>query len=80
MTPPPATAVADSMPPPPPSAPAPGESKINREIMRVMDGASPGYFMLLGACVLSVTAAGATWFYQVYEGLGIGGYTMDLMK
>lgn len=61
------------MQPPPPSTPA--ESKINREIMSVMDGASGGYFLLLGACILSVTAAGATWVYQVYEGLGIGGYT-----
>ena len=72
MTPPPATAVADAMTPPPKR---PEDSRINREIMSVMDGISPGYLLLLGACILSVTAAGATWVYQVYEGLGIGGYT-----
>ncbi len=74
MTPPPATAVADSMTPPPTSK-DPRDSKTNRDIMYVMEGISPGYLLLLGLCILSVTAAGATWFYQVYYGLGLGGYT-----
>jgi molybdopterin-containing oxidoreductase family membrane subunit len=71
MTPPPAESVADAMRP----VPQPADSKINRDIMRVTEGISLGYLLLLGACILSVTAAGATWVYQVYIGLGIGGYT-----
>ena len=54
------------------------DSKINRDILSVMHGISPGYLLLLGICLLSVTAAGATWIYQVYEGLGIGGYSHPL--
>ena len=54
MTPPPATAVADSMTPPPESK-DPRFSKANRDIMYVMEGLGPGYLLLLGLCILSVT-------------------------
>jgi len=71
MTPPPALSAV----PTPEAAPAPGDSKINRDLLRVMEGASPGYFLLLGATVLVVTAAALTWIYQIYIGLGVAGYT-----
>ena len=68
MTPPPAAAesiqLAES-----------ADSKINRELLAVMDGVSPGYFLLLGTTILGVTAAAITWIYQIYIGLGIAGYT-----
>ena len=70
MTPPPATPV-----PAAPAGPAPADSKINRDLLGVMEGVSPGYLLLLGACLASVGAAGATWIYQIYIGLGVGGYT-----
>jgi Ni/Fe-hydrogenase subunit HybB-like protein len=69
MTPPPAALTAVE-----PAAP-PSDSKINRDLLAVMEGVSPGYFLLLGATVLSVTAAALTWIYQIYIGLGIAGYT-----
>jgi len=71
MTPPPAMSVADAMRP----APESPDSKINRDLLRPMEGASRGYFLLLGAALLSVVAAGATWIYQIYLGLGIAGYS-----
>ena len=72
MTPPPAMSVAESMSP----ASEPPDSKINEDLLGVMyHPPSLGYLLLLGAAVLSVVAAGATWVYQVYIGLGIGGYT-----
>ncbi len=74
MTPPPAMPVADTLHP----VAADTDSKINRDLMRVMDGASLGYLLCLGVSILAVTAAGATWVYQVYAGLGIGGYTHPL--
>jgi Ni/Fe-hydrogenase subunit HybB-like protein len=70
MTPPPPEAVAALIRP----APAPPDSRINRDILSVMDGASIGYWTLLGLAVLVVHVAGAIWIYQVYKGLGIAGY------
>ncbi len=52
MTPPPAASAA--------AAPNAGDSKINRDLLRVMDGVSPGYFLLLGVTLLGVTAAALT--------------------
>jgi Ni/Fe-hydrogenase subunit HybB-like protein len=72
------------MTPPPAALPAvepvaaPADSKINRDLLAVMEGVSPGYFLLLGATLLSVTAAALTWIYQIYIGLGIAGYTHPL--
>ncbi|MEN8159726.1 MAG: NrfD/PsrC family molybdoenzyme membrane anchor subunit [Myxococcota bacterium] len=60
-----------------PAAPN-GDSKINDDLLRVMEGVSPGYFLLLGATVLGVIAAALTWIYQIYIGLGIAGYTHPL--
>ena len=73
MTPPPALSVAEPSP-----APAPADSKINRDLLAVMDGVSPGYFLLLGTTILVVTAAALTWIYQIYIGLGIAGYSHPL--
>lgn len=70
MTPPPAESVAAMIRP----APKPPDSKVNRDLLRVMDGAGPGYWLLLLIAAGSVGAAGAVWFYQVYKGLGIAGY------
>jgi Ni/Fe-hydrogenase subunit HybB-like protein len=70
MTPPPALSAAET-----PPTPAGADSKINRDLLRVMEGVSPGYFLLLGTTLLVVTAAALTWIYQIYLGLGIGGYT-----
>jgi molybdopterin-containing oxidoreductase family membrane subunit len=55
-------------PPPPP------DSRINRDILSVMAGAGPGYWLLLLTAVVVVHVAGAIWVYQVYKGLGIAGY------
>ena len=72
MTPPPAMSVADTLRP----TPEPPDSKINRDLLGVMyHRLSPGYLLLLGAAILSVVAAGATWVWQIYIGLGVGGYT-----
>ncbi len=71
MTPPPAVSVAESMR----SVSAPADSQINRDLLSVMEGTSLGWLALLSACLLVMGAAGATWIYQVYIGLGIAGYT-----
>ena len=71
MTPPPAESVAAMIRP----TPAPPDSKVNRDLLRVMEGVSPGYFALLGLAVSFMLAAGAVWVYQVYKGLGIAGYS-----
>jgi len=70
MTPPPPEAVAAMIRP----APRRPDSRINRDILSVMEGASLGYWVLLASAVLMVHVAGAIWIYQVYEGLGIAGY------
>ncbi len=69
------------MTPPPPAAsmaamirPAPPDSRVNRDLMSVMDGTSAGYWILLLLAASITGAAGVTWAYQVYAGLGIAGY------
>ncbi|HEU4429337.1 MAG TPA: NrfD/PsrC family molybdoenzyme membrane anchor subunit [Myxococcota bacterium] len=71
MTPPPAISVAEAMRP----VHKPSDSKINRDLLGVMEGVSLGWAALLLAALTLVGAAGATWVYQVYLGLGIAGYT-----
>jgi len=71
MTPPPAISVAEAMRP----VPKPSDSKINRDLLGVMEGVSLGWATLLLAALALVGAAGATWVYQIYLGLGIAGYT-----
>src|SRR4029453_6024864 len=69
MTPPPALSAAEPHP-----EPTRTDSKINRDLLSVMAGVSLGYFLLLGATIIAVTAAALTWIYQIYIGLGIAGY------
>lgn len=57
-----------------PADPPGADSQVNRDLLQVMDGISPGYLLLLAATVLSVVAAGGVWIWQVYLGLGVGGY------
>ena len=56
-------------------APAPRDSKVNRDLLARDEGA-PRWATgrLLGLCVLLVHVAGGIWVYQVYKGLGIAGY------
>ena len=70
MTPPPAESVAAMIR----SGPAPRDSKINRDILSVMEGTSPSYWLLLAIVAGFVALAGGIWLYQVYKGLGIAGY------
>jgi molybdopterin-containing oxidoreductase family membrane subunit len=70
MTPPPAESVAAMIRP----TPVTGDSKANRDILRVMEGGSLGYFALVALSVGAMLAAGGVWIWQVYEGLGIAGY------
>ena len=70
MTPPPAESVAAMIRPPP----RPSDSTVNRDLLAVMEGASIGYWLLLGLSVAFVLLAGGIWIYQVYRGLGIAGY------
>jgi molybdopterin-containing oxidoreductase family membrane subunit len=56
------------------SGPAPRDSKINRDILSVMEGTSPSYWLLLAIVAGFVALAGGIWLYQVYKGLGIAGY------
>ncbi len=69
--PPPPTAVATMME----STPAEPDSKVNRDILHVMEDTTFGWLALLLVAIGTVTGAGAIWFYQVYKGLGIAGYT-----
>jgi molybdopterin-containing oxidoreductase family membrane subunit len=71
MTPPPVTSIADPMRP---LAPA-EDSKINRDILAVMGKPTLGYWLCLGAALATMHLAGGLWVYQVYIGLGLGGYT-----
>lgn len=70
MTPPPAESVAAMIRP----TPIAKDSKANRDLLRVMDGASFGYFALVALAVGAMLAAGGVWIWQVYKGLGIAGY------
>ena len=71
MTPPPAESVAAMIRP---SAHEPPDSKVNRDILAVMEGASLGYWLLLLIAAGFVGLAAGVWIWQVYEGLGIAGY------
>jgi len=71
MAPPPAMPVADAMRPVPPE----GDSQANRDMLRVMEKPSLGYFGLLGITLLAMHVAGALWAMMVYLGLGVAGYT-----
>jgi molybdopterin-containing oxidoreductase family membrane subunit len=73
MTPPPIS-VAESMRP----VETPSDSKINRDLLGVMQGVSIGWVVLLHAALATVVAAGATWVWQIYKGLGVAGYTHPL--
>jgi molybdopterin-containing oxidoreductase family membrane subunit len=70
MTPPPAESVAARIRP----APRPPDSVVNRDLLSVMEGTSPGYWLLVLIAGGFVAAAGGVWVYQVYKGLGIAGY------
>jgi molybdopterin-containing oxidoreductase family membrane subunit len=72
--PPPAESVAAMIRPPP----ATRDSRINRDILSVMEGTSPGYWLLLLIAVVVVHIAGGIWIYQVYKGLGIAGYAYPI--
>jgi molybdopterin-containing oxidoreductase family membrane subunit len=69
--PPPAEALAARLAPPPVAS----DSKINRDILSVLDGATLKYWGLLGLVVLGVVQAVGTLAYQTYTGLGIAGYS-----
>jgi molybdopterin-containing oxidoreductase family membrane subunit len=71
MTPPPAAPSVAAMIRP---APAPPDSKINRDLLSVMQGTSLGYWLLVAVAAGFVALAGGIWLYQVYKGLGIAGY------
>jgi len=75
MTPPPPAESVAAMIRPPPAA---RDSRINRDILSVMQGASPGYWLLLLLAVVMVHVAGGIWLYQVYKGLGIAGYAYPI--
>jgi Ni/Fe-hydrogenase subunit HybB-like protein len=70
MTPPPAESVAGMIRP----APRFRDSKVNRDLLAVMDGAPLGYWLLLLISLSFMLLAGGIWLYQVYKGLGIAGY------
>jgi Ni/Fe-hydrogenase subunit HybB-like protein len=70
MAPPPAESVAARIAP----APLQRDSKINRDLLSVLDPPSLKYFLLLGLAVLGVVQAAATLLWQSWEGLGIAGY------
>ncbi len=74
MTPPPVTSIAEPMRPLSPAE----DSKINRDILAVMDKPTLGYWLCLGAALATMHLAGGLWVYQVYIGLGLGGYTHPL--
>ena len=71
MNPPPAMPAAAAMTPPPEAT----ESRTNRDILAVMDRPGLGYFGLLALAGGAVGVAALIWTYQVYMGLGLGGYT-----
>jgi molybdopterin-containing oxidoreductase family membrane subunit len=68
--PPPAESIAARLRP----LPALRDSRINRDLLSVMRGASAGYWLLLATSAGFVGLAGAIWIWQVYQGLGIAGY------
>jgi len=71
MTPPPAESVAAMIRP----SPVLKDSKVNRDLLRVMEGVSVGYFALLALSIGFMLAAGGVWIYQIYKGLDIASAT-----
>ncbi|MGH0031366.1 MAG: hypothetical protein ACQGVC_16330, partial [Myxococcota bacterium] len=55
-------------------APVQKDSKVNRDLLRVMEGVSLPYIALLHIAIFFMLAAGGVWVYQIYKGLGIAGY------
>lgn len=51
------------------------DSKINRDILAVLGRPGLGYWLCLLAASSTMLLAGGLWIYQVYMGLGVGGYT-----
>ncbi len=74
MTPPPAESVAAMIRP----TPQPPDSKVNRDLLAVLEGTSLGYWLLLMISMGFVGLAAAVWIFQVYEGLGIAGYALPV--
>ena len=74
MTPPPAESIAAMIRP----TPHPPDSKVNRDLLSVLEGTSLGYWLLLLTAGGAVGLAGAVWIFQVYEGLGIAGYALPV--
>ncbi len=68
--PPPAQSIASLMRPPAMAQ----DSKINRDLLSVMEGASLGYWLLVLTSAGFLTLAAGIVVYQVYKGLGIAGY------
>ena len=73
--PPPAEAVAAMIRP----APTPPDSKVNRDLLSVMEGTSLGYWLLVLIALGFMLLAGGIWVYQVYKGLGIAGYSHPVL-
>ncbi len=73
------------MTPPPPAeavaadrvgtVPVPGDSKINRDLLSVLDAPTFKYFALLGLAIVGVLQAVFSLGYQTYHGLGVAGYS-----
>jgi len=55
--------------------PRPAESQLNRDILSVMEGASPGYFLLLACAALTFAVGAGAFLYQVRWGMGVAGYS-----
>ena len=70
MTPPPTTAVAQSLPAPS----QPKDSIYNRDIMAVTKGISLPWLAMVGVAALAVGQAVVTFLLQTYYGLGVAGY------
>jgi Ni/Fe-hydrogenase subunit HybB-like protein len=77
MTPPSAIPVPETLRPAAKPSDA-GDSRVNRDILRVMEGVSLGYFGLLAIVVLVVAWAAGLWALQVYEGMGLAGYSVPI--
>ena len=71
MTSPPAMAAAEMMTP----VGAKPDSQANRDILRVMEHTTFGWWALVAITFLILHAAVGVVFYQVYKGLGIAGYS-----
>ena len=73
MTPPPPAGSLAAMIRPTPQL---GESQTNQDVMRVfMERPGLGWLLLVGLCLGGLVAGAVTWIYQIYQGLGIAGYS-----